>query len=812
MKRKATTIGGWLVRIAHGAAALALAFAAHAAPTPGTVISNQATATANTPTVALTPSSNVVTATVASGPPSSYAAALAPSTQTISKPGAKVTIAHTLTNTGALSDAYTLAVAPTSGAIIATAQLFADADANGKPDGPAPIAGPVTLAPGQVFHFVAVYTIPSTATLAATGTAKVSATSTGLAVIKPVADAILLRDNTVTLDCGRVTKMLSRERGPSPAGPVSVTLGYDSCDAARSKVIITDRLPAGMKYVPGTARWTHAPGVALTDAVVGDDLQGAGTTQIAYDFNATTPGAVTFTVTNVPAGTAGYVTFDVEIASGLAVNTVVPNTADYAFYDAAGVRGIEGHSMTVTYLVTGRADFDLTGQTLPTATPGTTAVFTNVLTNRGDQADTYDITLSGSTFPPGTTFALFQADGVTPLADTNGSGVPDTGVVAAGGSYKIIVKAAIPATAAPGAYKVTKTARSAATPIATASADDAVDTLATQCVVTLDPDNNAQVGFGQHVTYTHYLTNRGNCSETVRALVEYLKDSRPGWTSRVYVDNKAAGAGSLPGVLDPTDTRIVQGWTTTLAPAESVRILVDVLAPTAEEAAKAKAKAAIGYSNLTTLVITTSANTSLVVHDTTIVKADEGPATPSDVVRNFTDGTYSAPTAWGVIGGNLWLKAEAPSCNAQPGVAESRTMVITGPGGEREEVTGTETGPNTGVFVAGALPVRAPPVSAGDKVIEGRANDVYEVEVIGCGRTIATAVTLMEPSSVVFDSRTNQPVANARVTLVSAVGGQCSSTPVSIAGGTNPVTTGADGRFSFPPLPASQYCLSLIHI
>ena len=519
MKTQATTIGGWLVRIAHGAAALALAFAAHAAPAPGTVISNQATATASTPTIPLAPVSNVVTATVASGPPSSYAAVLAASTQTISKPGATIYVAHTLTNTGALADAYTLAVAPNSSALIATAQLFADADANGKPDGPAPIAAPVNLAPGQVFRFVAVYTIPVSAPLAATGKAKISATSAGLANINPVTDSILLRDETGTLDCARVTKMLSRERGPSPAGPVMVTLGYDSCDAARAKVIISDRLPAGMKYIPGTARWTHAPGVALTDAIVGDDLQGAGTTQIAYDFNATTPGAVTFTVTNIPAGTGGFVTFDVEIASGLPVKTVVSNTADYAFYDAAGVRGTEGHSMTVTYVVTGRADFDLTGQTLATVTPGTTAVFTNVLTNHGDQADTYDITLSNGTFPPGTTFALFQADGVTPLADTNGSGVPDTGVVAAGGSYKIIVKAAIPATAAPGAYKITKTARSAAMPIATASADDAVDTVASRCEVTLDPDNNAQVGFGQHVTYTHYLTNRGNCSETVRALV-----------------------------------------------------------------------------------------------------------------------------------------------------------------------------------------------------------------------------------------------------------------------------------------------------
>jgi uncharacterized repeat protein (TIGR01451 family) len=814
VRSEAKTIGSRAVRIlrAAGAFAFALAFAsgAHAAaPAPGTVISNQATATANTPTVPLTPSSNVVTATVAGGPPTSYAAILAPSTQTIARPGATLTIPHTLTNSGALTDAYTLAVAPTSAAVIAGAQLFADADANGKPDGAVPIAAPVTLAAGQVFHFVAVYTVSASASLSATGLARVSAASAGLATVKPVTDTVLMRDPSITLDCGRATKMLSRERGPSPAGPVTVTLGYDSCDAARAKVIITDRLPAGMRYIANSARWTHAPGVALTDAVSGDDLQGAGTSRIAYDFNATTAGAVTFTVTNIPAGHAGYVTFDVEIASGLAVSTVVPNTADFVFYDAANVRGAEGHTATATYLVTGRADFDLTGQTLATVTPGTTAVFTNVLANHGDQPDTFDISLANSTFPPGTTFALFQADGVTPLADTNGSGVPDTGVVPAGGTYRIVVKAAIPETAAPAAYKVTKTARSAAMPLATASADDAVDTVATKCSVTLDPDNNAQVGFGQHVTYTHYLTNHGNCSETVRALLEYLKDSRPGWTSRVFVDSKAAGAGSLPGVLDATDAIIQQGWTTTLAPAESLRILVDVVAPTQEEAAaaKAKAKAAVGDSNLTTLVITTSANTSLVVHDTTIVKAGDGPAAPSDVIRNFTDASYSAPTAWGVIGGSLFIRADAASCNAAAGSVETRTIVITGPNGEREEGLGVETGAGTGVFTMGAIAVRGPPAVAGNGTLEGRADDVFDIEILGCGRRIATTVTLMEPSSVVFDSRTNEPVANARVTLVGASGGQCSAAPVTVSGGGNPALTGADGRFAFAALPPGAYCL-----
>ena len=128
-------------------------------------------------------------------------------------------------------------------------------------------------------------------------------------------------------------------------------------------------------------------------------------------------------------------------------------------------------------------------------------------------------------------FTLFRPDGITPLTDTDGNGTPDTGPVAPNASYNIIVRAQIPGTAAPGAYKVTKTARSARSPMRSASADDAVDTLETRCAVALDPDNQAQAGFGRRVTYTHFLTNRGNCSEDVTAQVAFLRDSRPGWTS-----------------------------------------------------------------------------------------------------------------------------------------------------------------------------------------------------------------------------------------------------------------------------------------
>jgi len=137
-------------------------------------------------------------------------------------------------------------------------------------------------------------------------------------------------------------------------------------------------------------------------------------------------------------------------------------------------------------------------------------------------------------------------------------------------------------------------------------------------------------------------------------------------------------------------------------------------------------------------------------------------------------------------------------------------VVITGPNGEREEVIAVETGANTAIFVAPMLAVRAPPVTAGNGVLEGRANDVFTIEMLGCGRRIDTVVTLMEPVSVVFDSATNEPIAGARVTLVQASGGQCVTTAATFSSASaNPVVTGADGRFAFPPAASGDYCITV---
>ena len=806
-------------RIARAIAACAFALglaAAHAAPSAGTLIPNQASGTARVGSSTQNAASNTVAATVGTAPPPTtptptpgFAATLDQSGAAHAAPGDVVYLPHVLTNTGGTADTYALSIADAGMQYpLGSLALFADADGDGKPDSATPLPASVSLAPGQSLRFVARLVVPAGAQARTTGGANVNAVSAGGARIVANRDIVevLAFGNT---DCGLVQKSLSRNSGPSPGGPITVTLTYQSCTSARSKLVMTDYLPAGMKYVPGSGRWVGTGTAPLTDAVVGDDRQGVGGMQVAYDYGVSTPGAVTATVYGLPVQTSGYVKFDVAIDSGLAQGTVVSNTAAYVFYDTNGTYLGQKYAEPADYTVTGTIDLSLTGDHLPSAKPGATASFTNVLTNRGSATETFDITFGGSTFPAGTTFALYKADGTTPLADTDGNGTVDSGPLAPGASFTIVLKAQVPATAAPGSYKVTKTARAASAPVRSASADDTVDSIELKCLLELDGANQSLIGRGQHATYPHYLTNRGNCTENLTVALGYLSDTRKstGWVSSAFVDNVTAGNGSMPGAVDATDTRIQSNWTAALAPGQEMRLLIDVLAPDGGKAATVAGAKKVVDTDITTLVIVSSGTGTLTARDTTLLDDGDVPQQPSDAVRNFTDGTYGSPTIWAVVGGSLWLRADAPSCNADPTTIEHRTIAITGPNGEHEEVVAVETGPDTGVFLAPAIAARNPPVVAGDGTVQGTPGTTFDIEVLGCSRRIENVVTLMAPGSVVFDSASNAPVAGATVTLVQATGPQCGSTPVPIAG--NPVTTDPQGNYSFPPVAAGNYCLAV---
>ena len=455
--RKALGVASAALSIA--VASLIPASHAQAAPAAGTVIGNQASATYTDGSGASrTTTSNLVQTTVSqvkSFTLTADGARAAAGGQTVYYP-------HVLTNLGNGVDTYALN-APTTGGAFAHTGLayYADANGDGVPDNAVALTSTGPLAAGAQFRFVVAGVVPAGATLGQTGTIIVKATDTAATV------AINTDTTTVSNSAVAVTKSLSVTSGPSPsAAAITVSLAYSNTGTnAATNLTIGDVLPSGMTYVAGSARWSTSGATALSDTGAGNP---AG---IAFDYGVTTAGKVTAVIANVAAGSSAQLTFKVNIAAGLSPT----NTALGAVCTTAGCPAVTTNGATystsvqpatstnnVLYTVVQSGSVVLNGSssssvngtgeplTVASAAQGAIVTFTAYAWNLGNGSDTLNISTGASNFPAGTTFQLFKADGTTPLLDTNGDGILDTGPVAAGGVFTVIVKANLPTNGATG--------------------------------------------------------------------------------------------------------------------------------------------------------------------------------------------------------------------------------------------------------------------------------------------------------------------------------------------------------------------------
>lgn len=114
-----------------------------------------------------------------------------------------------------------------------------------------------------------------------------------------------------------------------------------------------------------------------------------------------------------------------------------------------------------------------------TPTPGDTVSATLSVANTGGFTDTIDITASSDL---GWTIRLFEADGTTPLADTDGDSVPDVGAVPGLQSVDIVVEIDVPAgTPEDTVQRASITGTSSLDPLASGSNNVVIE-------ITLPPD------------------------------------------------------------------------------------------------------------------------------------------------------------------------------------------------------------------------------------------------------------------------------------------------------------------------------------
>lgn len=544
-----------------------------AAPVAGTVIKNQASASyraclddgCTSLAEAQRVTSNLVETLIQAVPGIELVSAQSKP----SLPGGVVYFPHTLTNTGNGRDRYQLCLDNVDGNIAAWS-VFPDANGDGQPDSGAPLfthtdadgcwdlLTPDLLA-GDSYGLVIEAEVSGAAISGQSLTLDVAAASdSNAALTASNTDTINLIDGPVL----EVVKSLSVRQGRSPSGPVTVTLAYRNLsDQIATQVEIEDVLPllsvdgvnAGMSYVPGSARWTVTGGTVLTDD--GDDgSQGSAPDQIdfcAYDTDAANSDChdrVRAVLAQLPPGAVGSLAFDVNIDTGLAAGDRVrnqaalsyqnndgsssfgsfaTNTVDYRIIDRALLPAVVANN-SETDSQTGEDDASNTGNRVELASlgQGGVASFSNVIWNRGDGEDTFDILVEpaedrlgaalANPFPAGTVFQLYKSDGGTPLVDTDGNGVADTGPIPlpdAGGQcpprfvtdsmnmacgVRVVLQATLPPDALGGPFEVTKVARSITDPQVTNAVSDVLASILANSVdLTNDlPVNGSAPGEG----------------------------------------------------------------------------------------------------------------------------------------------------------------------------------------------------------------------------------------------------------------------------------------------------------------------------
>ena len=191
------------------------------------------------------------------------ALALTPDRQAAVTAGGRIVLAHQLTNSGDGDETVSLTVAGPTGWGVA---LYMDANGDGALDAGDAVAGPtVALARGGVLALIVVVDVPAAATAAADQPVTVRAASGRRADLSVSARDLLTVGGAVP--ALRVTKVV--DRATATAGdPLAYSISYANDSSASADVaLLADTLPAGLRYVAGSARLDGAP---LTEAADGD--------------------------------------------------------------------------------------------------------------------------------------------------------------------------------------------------------------------------------------------------------------------------------------------------------------------------------------------------------------------------------------------------------------------------------------------------------------------------------------------------------------------------------------------------------------
>ncbi|WMP19129.1 beta strand repeat-containing protein [Thiothrix lacustris] len=474
-----------------------------------------------------------------------YSAEIGSDTTKTAAAGQVVYSQHTLTNTGNGEDTYTFTAANVADGDLATndnltassIKVYIDSNGNGLVDSGEQEATTLTLTAGQKVEVVMAVAVPNTATSGQTLGAVLKATSSN-GTVKDITDAAGGRDLSTVLGTNHTwitvstdavlnyTKSAVLDTSNPALHKITYTLTVSNTgNATATSVELYDAIPASMTYVAGsitksgliTANGDLEPvyNATLNETTIGIDLNkdtvmgtvaGIHATDASLASGATI--SMSFTASydptvfnnNTIAGSAGDIITNTAFLTanpgGTGGSVTVPsNPTKTVIPQLFGVKSTDTGESANDAVNDGKDDNAADDVQLVNSAPsGSTVLFNVKVTNQGTGRDTFELGTSSSSFPSGTVFTFWNADGTVQLVDTNGKGSLDTGMLEVGATTTIMVKAQLPAGATTGG-SVTVTATSAGDPAATPKADTTTLQLAAVTAPGVDLyDDSAKAG------------------------------------------------------------------------------------------------------------------------------------------------------------------------------------------------------------------------------------------------------------------------------------------------------------------------------
>ena len=494
-------------------------------------------------------------------------------------PNGTATLSHTLTNTGNGTDTFTLNVSQlTSDDFdLNNVHIYLDSNQDGVPDNNTDITT-VTLDANQSVGIIVVSTVPVTQTDGQKAQYTLNATAGFDTTVKGA------NTDTVTVSAGASMQIQKSASVASvaPNGDITYTLTYKNTgNGAAAFVTIKDTLPNTVTYTAGSGIW-NSSSTKLTDEAGGDP---AG---IDYRYDSTSK-TVLVSLTNVPANSTGTVKFTVKANAGN--NSIINNTASIFIDDnndptntPSGTTPTQSNQTTVTptrtYIGTindSETDVYADKPVPPTLTPtndntinssttqGTPVVFGDdngstdggpdliFVHNTGTATETFNVSIDKSALENGSFVQLFKSDGVTPLTDTNGDGIVDTGPIAAGTNYKIVAKVTLPSTYSETDANTTNVTTLTLTPVSNPSKTDTIKLVITDVVkATVDLTN------GDNTDTTTGGPTAGSSGQDTGVPVD-TETTAPG--TAVTFPLSVTNNSTIPDNFNLSSTGLPNGWT-----------------------------------------------------------------------------------------------------------------------------------------------------------------------------------------------------------------------------------------------------------